>query len=135
MIIITCVDDNNGIFFNHRRQSQDVKMREYILNMCHEKPLWMSPYSAKQFDDGDNFNTSTNCLSEAAAGEYCFVEGSSLLPYEKWIERIVIFKWNRVYPSDMKFDIPLAEHGWKCVSTDEFVGKSHEKISVEVYEK
>ena len=95
----------------------------------------MSPYSAKQFEEEADFNISEDCITETAQGEYCFVEGKPLLQFEKWIERIVLIKWNRVYPSDIKFDIPLAEHGWKCIFTDEFAGKSHEKISVEVYDK
>ena len=135
MIAIVCVDDMNGMIFNHRRQSQDVNVRQYILNICKDKVLWMSPYSAKQFGENVNCNNSEDYLLEAAPGEYCFDEDQPLLPYEKYIEQIVIFKWNRVYPSDMKFDIPLDEHNWKCISTDEFPGKSHKKISVEVYEK
>ena len=33
MIIILCLDNNNGMMFNDRRQSQDRGLREYIAEM------------------------------------------------------------------------------------------------------
>ncbi len=33
MILIVCVDDNKGMMFNHRRQSQDRVLRRHILDM------------------------------------------------------------------------------------------------------
>ncbi|MGI5977260.1 MAG: ribonuclease Z [Candidatus Limivicinus sp.] len=135
MKVIVCLDDNYGMLFNHRRQSRDINVRRYIADMCKGKVLWMTPYSARLFGGEMDYNISEDCLLEAAAGEYCFIENKSLLPFEDYIEEITIFKWNRIYPADMKFDIPLEEHGWKCISADEFAGNSHEKISVEVYSR
>ena len=137
MIIIVCVDDHNGISFNHRRQSMDRKLRDYILKMCKNEKLWMSPYSFKQFAhcDKKNIYVDENYLDKAERGEYCFVENKKVLSYESLIEKIILCRWNRLYPSDMKFDISLNDHSWNCISIDEFSGNSHDKITVEVYER
>ena len=37
MVLIVCVDDHNGMMFNHRRQSQDRILRADILNLRVEK--------------------------------------------------------------------------------------------------
>lgn len=133
MHLIVCVDDDSGMLFNHRRQSQDRELRKRILEVTSGKRLWMNHYSQKQFEKEEcaNVNYDDNFLSEAVAGEYCFVETEDVSPYEPWIETITIYKWNRRYPSDLKFTIDLSR--WKLQSTVEFPGSSHEKITEEVY--
>ena len=37
MIIIACTDDNQGMLFNHRRQSQDRVQAEEFAGSSHEK--------------------------------------------------------------------------------------------------
>ena len=112
MIVITCLDQKNGMMFNHRRQSQD----------C-------------QFDTESipNLNIDDAFLQEAAQGEYCFVEDAPLAPFEKWIERIVIFRWDRTYPTDRYFDLQLGSGQWHLAGTSEFTGHSHDLITMEVY--
>ena len=39
MIVIVCVDDNNGMMFNKRRQSQDRVLRQRMLELAGEKKL------------------------------------------------------------------------------------------------
>lgn len=133
MIVIACVDDNMGMLFNHRRQSQDRILRERILEKTQNTKLWMNHYSAKQFGEDAKVNIDDSFLNEAAPGDVCFVEDTPVTPYEQWIEKVVLYKWNRTYPADMHFDIPLVERGWHLISTEDFVGSSHEKITEEVY--
>lgn len=137
MILIACVDDDFGMMFNKRRQSKDKIVIDRILQITAGKRLWMNHYSGKQFADKPDadINTDDLFLSEAAPGEYCFVEDVGSAQYEKWVEKIVLYKWNRRYPADLYFDIPLADHGWKLMQSTDFVGSSHEKITEEVYEK
>ena len=128
------------MMFNRRRQSRDRKLREYILRLCRGSRIWMNPYSAKQFEEtgingGSGITVDNDFVFKASKGEYCFIEDRSLLPYEQWIEKIILCRWNRLYPSDLKFDIPLEAHGWKCTGTDEIQGNSHDKITIEVYER
>ena len=47
MILIVCIDDNKGMMFNHRRQSQDRVLRRHILDMVGNGKLWMNEYSGK----------------------------------------------------------------------------------------
>lgn len=137
MIVITCLDQKNGMMFNHRRQSQDSILREHVAKLVANVPLWMNHYSASQFDTESipNLNIDDTFLQEAAQGEYCFVEDAPLASFEKWIERIVIFRWNRTYPADRYFDLQLGSGQWHLVGTSEFVGHSHDMITMEVYER
>ena len=137
MILIACVDDDLGMMFNKRRQSQDKILRTRIMEMTTGKKLWMNHYSAGQFSDNPkaDINADDAFLSDALPGEYCFIENTNPAQYEKWVEKIVLYKWNRRYPADLRFDIPLADHGWKLKQSSDFVGSSHEKITEEVYEK
>ena len=116
MIVITCLDQKNGMMFNHRRQSQDSVLREHVAKLV-----------ANVIDDA--------FLQEAAQGEYCFVEDAPLAPFEKWIERIAIFRWDRTYPADRYFDLQLGSGQWHLVGTSEFAGHSHDLITMEVYER
>ena len=49
------------------------------------------------------------------------------------IDECIIFKWNRVYPADQHLDIDISK--MTKVQEEEFVGFSHEKITMEVYER
>ncbi len=133
MILIVCVDDGMGMLFNKRRQSQDKVLREHILSITDNGRLWMNHYSARQFepDSAPQINVDDNFLDEASPGEYCFSEDTDVSPYEQWLEKIVLFKWNRRYPSDLHFNIDLSR--WHLIETHDFPGASHEKITKEVY--
>ncbi len=137
MIVLAAVDDRNGMMFNHRRQSQDRVLRERILKLTSGGRLWMDEYSAKQFGEnsGDHLNVSEDFMSKALPGDFCFVEDKSVTPYVQLVEKIIIFKWNRVYPGDTFFEIRLTEDRWRLVETEDFPGYSHEKITMEVYER
>ena len=54
MYIILCLDDNNGLAFNHRRQSQDRIVAEDISKTVGEKKLWITDYSRKLFQAVSN---------------------------------------------------------------------------------
>lgn len=135
MIAIICVDDSFGMLFNKRRQSRDEVLNKKILELSKNSRLWMNSYSFEIFDDLDatNINIAEDYLEKAQPGDYCFVENDSLLPLLQNVEKIILCKWNRTYPSDFVFDVPL--DSWDMIESDEFAGKSHEKITMEVYIK
>ncbi len=137
MKIIVCLDDKGGMLFHHRRQSADSAVRRRIAALCSGKKLWMNPYSAAQFaaDSLPDICVDDRFLQKAQPGEFCFVEDTPLGPYEAEIESITVYHWNRVYPADLYFDIPLQDHGWRCEETEEFTGTSHERITMEVYKR
>lgn len=135
MIVIVCVDDNLGMMFNNRRQSRDVEVVKKIAEITKGSRLWMNKYSYELFEklDRSNINVDSGFLSETANWEYCFVEDTDLKPYEKWVEKIIVFRWNTIYPLERAFDINLEK--WQLKENLDFAGKSHEKITMEVYVK
>lgn len=133
MIAIVCVDDNNGMMFNNRRQSRDKTITERIIKISENSTLWMNEYSRKLFADNSNICVSDTFLSECKENEFAFIENCSLLPFEEKLTKLIIFKWNCTYPYDLQLDI--SPEKWKLVSTEDFIGNSHEKITMEVYER
>lgn len=135
MNVIVAIDDKYGMMFNNRRQSKDGELRKDILCEVGEVKLWMNDYTYRQFEEelGKNVCVAEDFVDKAGAGEYCFVENLSLQEYEDSIEELILYKWNRVYPSDLKFDIDLRSESWQMASTVDFVGSSHDKITKEVW--
>ena len=62
----------------------------------------------------------------------CFAENSDYEGFADKIEKIVLFRWNRHYPADAHFQFPGK---WALTAREDFPGSSHEKITMEVYEK
>lgn len=134
MILIACVDDNMGMAFNHRRQSRDRVLTERILTLTEGRKLWMSPNTAKLFQDvPERICVSDSFLEEAAAGDYCLTEQHPVSGCAERIEGVVLYHWNRRYPADLYFDLDLSEY--TKTKECEFVGYSHEKIKEEIYTK
>ncbi len=134
MIIIACLDDHNGMFFNNRRQSKDSRLRERMLELCGKGPLWMNTYSAGQFSEvAPNIRVAEDFLEKAGPGEYCFVENTDLTGVANQAEGLVLYRWNRSYPSDVKFPVGLFSHKWRLMSAVDFEGSSHDRITQEVY--
>ena len=136
MHIIAVIDDNGGLMFNHRRQSQDRVLLDRILELSGGARLWMNAYTRKQFDDTASLERVTvdeDFLEKAAAGDFCFVENVPVLPVLRRVERVILFRWNRAYPSDRKFDLDLSAPFWTLTESRECPGRSHEKITEEVY--
>lgn len=135
MNLIVFIDDNGGMMFNHRRQSRDRVALQMILDMT--SILWMNEYSASLFTDlaAPQIQVDAQFLDKAGPADYCLVENVDVSPYLPFIEKIILFHWNRSYPSDMKFPIKLDGGKWVRQSQEDFVGSSHEKITMEVYAK
>lgn len=133
MKVIVCCEKSNGMMFNDRRVSHDRVVSERIIELTKSNKLWMDSYSYSLFEklNPKNINLAENTLAEVAESEYCFVEKQSLALYEKWISEIVVFRWDRDYPTDKELDIDLSQ--WKLKHSEEFSGNSHEKITMEVY--
>ncbi|MBQ7942505.1 MAG: ribonuclease Z [Lachnospiraceae bacterium] len=137
MIVIVATDDKQGMMFNNRRQSKDSELRKDILCEVGKCKLWLNAYSFGQFEEEleKNVCVAEDFVDKAGAREYCFVENLSLQEYEERIEELILYKWNRVYPSDLKFDIDLSSESWQMASTVDFVGSSHDKITKEVWKR
>lgn len=123
MKLIVCLDDNNGMMFNNRRQSRDKILIENVLEFCKGEKLYTNEYSARLFPE----NAVEIC--ENPKSGYCFAENFTV--NENDIEEIIVYKWNRVYPADVQFNIDLKK--WNLAETVDFAGSSHEKITRERY--
>ena len=102
--------------FNHRRVSQDAVVTDRILKLAAEHgPLNITPYTLRLLPQEDTVGE----LRPDAA------------------DRLILFRWNRAYPADTLFDQDTFFSGgnWELVSQEEFPGKSHEKITMEVYNR
>ena len=137
MNIIICLDDKNGMMFNKRRQSQDKILRLDIEKLVQNKNLYMNDYSYKLYKDIDNGNITVydNFLDECDDNDFCLVEDKLLSNYINKINTLIIYKWNRIYPSDLYFDIDLQNQDWKLIDEQEFAGSSHEKITKKIYRR
>ena len=133
MILILTIDDRNGLLFNNRRLSRDRALCDHILTMCGDSTLWMNSYSASIFpESAPNIRVSEKFLKKAEIGDYCFVETEDISLALKDAEKVIIYRWNRSYPSDVKFPQDGLK-GKSLVSTVEFPGSSHPQITQEVY--
>ena len=127
MILYICLDDRNGLQFNKRRQSRDSAVLEDIRAQL-TGPLCIQPFSEKLIRETEI----PYVLAPESAEDY-FAEdipGNDLLEKTK---KIVIYRWNRHYPSDVTWTPDLAGLGFRLEETAEFPGTSHEKITREVY--
>lgn len=136
MELVLCVDNRGGMCFHQRRQSQDRAVRADLLQMARGRVLRMSEYSRRQFTEPDAvIDASPDFLERAAEGDVCFVEQPPISP---WLDRaaaLVLYRWNRVYPSDQRLDIVPEQVGFHLQEQLEFPGYSHKTITKEVYIK
>ena len=51
MNLIFCLDNSQGMMFNHRRQSRDKEVIQDILRLSGGHKIWMSSYSAAIFPE------------------------------------------------------------------------------------
>ena len=135
MILIICVDDQFGMMFNDRRQSSDRAVIKRIIEMSNGNRLWMDPYSTVLFPESTQICCDINFLRRASRGDYCFVETVDIENNLDCAEKIILFRWNRRYPADLYFPVTALDNGWRRVEISEFTGTSHERITMEVYER
>lgn len=132
MIVAVAIDDRGGMMFNHRRVSRDRAQQADLLDFCGERTLWMNAYSAPLFA-GERITADEAFLQKAGPDEVCFVEDQPLQPSAERIDTLVLYRWNRTYPADMKLDLDLT--AFALTETREFPGNSHETITREIYER
>ncbi len=133
MKIIVCLDDDNGMLFNNRRQSRDRAVVEDIISNLQNEKLLISPFSEKLFEEySENVTVDAEFLKKAADCDICFVENESLNGFEN-ITEVTVYRWNRLYPADFSCDINFSDFGF--VSETEFKGNSHDKITKQIFVK
>lgn len=141
MTIIGCVDDKFGIMFNHRRQSSDVAVINDIYHiMEHEREdsrLYMNSYSYALFSWEDKFKNrivvDDMFLGKCGCDDLCFIEAKIDDDTFARADEVILYRWNKIYPSDCKIETFLLESTYIINETSQFPGKSHDLITREIY--
>ena len=135
MNICVCVDDSMGMSFFGKRQSRDRLLIERLLSHTEYDRILVSAYSAPLFAE---FGDSRVCTVDGYGGcterDLCFLELDTV-PDAGDTERIVLYRWNRRYPSDKKFPYSPSECGFTLASRVDLAGNSHDNITEEVWTK
>ena len=132
MILAVCVDDKLGMLFNKRRQSKDRELRKDLLSLT-DRTLWVNEYTAKQFTEDEKMwlKIQEEYLDDTGEDDLCFVENLPLAGYESAVTKLILYRWNRIYPSDVRFPFDLTN--WELESEYQFKGYSHDKITRCIY--
>ena len=133
MVIVICADKKGGTLFNNRRQSRDSKLTEDLAVFAGNRRIFAAPYSQKLFENTDSLRICENYLDAAGENDICFVEREDPVPHLSKADRLVVYRWNKVYPGDRFFD--PEDHGFRLESKTDFPGSSHDSIDREVYVK
>ena len=115
MKIIICLDDNNGLMFNNRRQSRDSTIIDNIFEIIGSANLYINDF-----------------LEKCQKDDYCFVENADFEKHIDKINTIIIYRWNRSYPFDKKFNTDFLT-SFHLESSIDFAGTSHDKITREEF--
>lgn len=134
MKLIVCLDDNLGMMFNRRRQSRDRELIADVIRNTQNEALWISPYSAPLFGEGNSsLRIADDPIAAAGENDYCFVENTPLPQNLDGVTELIVYRWNRLYPSDVRFVCDTS--AFTLAQTHEFVGSSHDKITKEILKK
>ena len=132
MVLSVCIDDNNGLMFNNRRVSSDKAVVEDIVKLAGVQAIALCAYSAPLFREFPDRIAVRDDALELSDG-YCFAEDGDFLRVLDNVEKLVVYKWNRRYPSDKKFPLDAFKARMTLESTEDLTGHSHPCITREVY--
>lgn len=134
MKAIVCVDNSLGIMFNKRRMSQDVNQRNDLFQLLNDEPLYMSAYSGSLYDVPHRNNIRiSNAYHRECEDHYCLFEDDKINDYIQDIQELILYCWNRDYPSDKKLSLNFSKFNIK--HEYEFTGSSHNTITRIIYER
>jgi len=127
MTLIVWTGKNGEMMFNRRRCSRDQAVITDILTTYDPSDICVSAYSSPLFEGA-------RVISHPPKAEngVLFLEDLPLSPALARATKIIVYRFDRVYPADVRLDIP---QGFTLTERREFAGFSHDRITREVYEK
>lgn len=135
MDIAIAVGKDKGLSLFGKRLSSDRELRKKLASM-YEK-IYLDSYSVPLFqEDGINIEIADKATDAELPD---FIPDNAVFFNEKrdisniHFDRLILFNWNRTYLADKQLDIDLKK--FKRVSKEDFKGYSHQKITMEVYER
>ena len=136
MTVIVAISDGGGMLFNNRRLSRDAELIRDLSLLIGDGMLYIDSFSEKLFEESSTSILSVSePLASAEKGDFVFLENSVIGEFINKVSRLVIYKWNRRYPFDLKLDISPENEGLRLTQSLDFRGKSHEKITREIWER
>lgn len=135
LTVVLTVDDAMGLAFNNRRQSRDRNLIEDLMSEING-PVYVTGYSMPLFEKfADRVYVAEDPIKSCPDGASCFLEMTDISCFTEIIDKLIIYKWNRLYPSDVRLSGSPLEHGFRLISATDFQGSSHEIITKEIYIK
>jgi len=133
--VIVIVDDRMGTEYNRRPLSRDRKLIRDLLFLTGPAPLYADARLLSLFPENDRHSVrvSDDPFADAGPGEYVLAGGRPLSDIQDQIEELILYRWNRHYPSDKRLD--LDPDAWTLMQYASFAGSSHPRISREIYKK
>jgi len=131
--VAVCLDDELGRTFGGRRQSRDRVLLADLLAECGEHALYAERYSETLFPGSAHVTVCDDPMAVCPDGGVCFLETLPIKPRVAQIDRLILYRWNRLYPADFYMDIDPIGAGFVLESVLEFEGSSHARITKEVY--
>ncbi len=133
MTVIMCLDQRGGMLFNNRRQTLDYEIVDRIIKDGGGK-LYISPFSEKYFE-GKVCTVISEPLKNSPRDASVFIEDSDILPYIKDIDKIIIYRWSKVYPSDRNCDAEPLKLGFHALGKIKFSTEVHKDTVKEIYKR
>ena len=133
MVLITCVDQKNGLGFNGRRQTSDSAVYADICKYAvdHFCGLEMAPVTLKAIMQYLSLNGDEEHPIVTEAKEARFAELDDCKGLDDIYDTLILYRWDKTYPADMFLEIGL--QNYQLVESQELHGTSHEKIVKETY--
>lgn len=131
MKLVVCIDNAGGMLFNRRRQSRDRELIRDLTEHLDGGQLYAEAFSETILADVPHTVITRDEVKNLCEKDVFFVECPPVAPLLSYADTLIVYHWNRSYPSDAVLDVPLKAE--KRLSAADFVGSSHEKITKEVY--
>ena len=135
LTVALALDEREGMMIFGKRQSRDRVLVADFVSSAQDAPIFISPFSREIFEPHKEVNIVEDPFRDSCDGGVCFIENYHLSPYIDMIGTLIIYRWNELYPSDVRFDLDVEAAGFKLVESYDFEGSSHAKITKEVYRR
>lgn len=134
MTLVTCIEKENGMFFNDRRLSIDRYLIDDIIKTIQGNCLLIMDYSYELFKDKyKNIKIINELPNELEKNDFIFLENIDINQVINKFDKIILYNWNTNYPSDKK--LKINSDIWKLNNKTDILGYSHKKIIKEIYFK
>ncbi len=133
MKVAICVEKSGGVSFFGKRLSRDSAVSEKLLFLVGEGKLCLNESTAKLFNKDEKLKISSDFSKNVSCDDICFFENTDFSLSD--VTELYLFKWNRDYPADVYLEFDPINENFKKIKTEDFVGCSHKKITLEIYRR